>query len=138
MFVAPAVAWEISPPPTTPRGTSRSTPDGLTTLMGRAESNPATRPRARRSSGRHAGELPARDVEHLPVDVVRPRRAEEEHAAGGLLRAARAPQRDQHGGHAAHLVRDPELDLLAADLHDVVGVLGRGQPGLDVAERDRV
>src|ERR1700722_16286441 len=33
MFCAPAVACEISAPPTTPRGTSRSGP-GLTTLMG--------------------------------------------------------------------------------------------------------
>src|SRR2546421_4102637 len=33
MFCAPAVAWETSAPPTTPRGTSRSGP-GLTTLMG--------------------------------------------------------------------------------------------------------
>src|SRR4051794_26581515 len=32
MFEAPAVAWEISAPPTTPRGTSRS-PWGLTTRM---------------------------------------------------------------------------------------------------------
>src|SRR5437763_4024951 len=31
MFCAPAVDWEISAPPTTPRGTSRSGP-GLTTL----------------------------------------------------------------------------------------------------------
>ena len=33
MFVAPVVAWEISDPPTTPRGVSRSSADGLTSLM---------------------------------------------------------------------------------------------------------
>src|SRR5437763_17002597 len=32
MFCAPVVAWEISLPPTTPRGTSRSGP-GLTTFI---------------------------------------------------------------------------------------------------------
>src|SRR5206468_12285937 len=32
MFWAPVVAWEISDPPTTPRGTSRSLP-GLTTFI---------------------------------------------------------------------------------------------------------
>src|SRR5688572_9535009 len=36
MFVAPVVAWEISAPPTTPRGTSRSSALGLTTFMGRS------------------------------------------------------------------------------------------------------
>src|ERR687894_2680750 len=36
MLVAPAVAWEISAPPTTPRGTSRSSALGLTTLMARS------------------------------------------------------------------------------------------------------
>src|SRR5918992_1229771 len=36
MFVAPVVAWEISAPPTTPRGTSRSSSLGLTTFMGRS------------------------------------------------------------------------------------------------------
>src|SRR5688500_15105131 len=36
MLVAPVVAWEISAPPTTPRGTSRSSPLALTTLMGRS------------------------------------------------------------------------------------------------------
>src|SRR5215217_6762902 len=35
---------------------------------------------------RHPRELAAGDVEHLAVHVVRPRRAEEEHAAGRLLR----------------------------------------------------
>src|SRR5215211_6196010 len=34
MFVAPVVAWEISAPPTTPRGTSRSSSLDLTTFMG--------------------------------------------------------------------------------------------------------
>src|SRR6188472_1050832 len=33
MFVAPVVACEISAPPTTPRGTSRSSSLGFTTLM---------------------------------------------------------------------------------------------------------
>src|SRR5919107_3054861 len=36
MFGAPVVAWEISAPPTTPRGTSRSSALGLTTFMGRS------------------------------------------------------------------------------------------------------
>src|SRR5215204_4805739 len=36
MLVAPVVAWEISAPPTTPRGTSRSSSLGLTTLMARS------------------------------------------------------------------------------------------------------
>src|SRR5215203_2872438 len=36
MLVAPVVAWEISAPPTTPRGTSRSSPLALTTLMRRS------------------------------------------------------------------------------------------------------
>src|ERR1700750_2242050 len=107
MRVAPAVACEISAPPTTPRGTSCSSSDGLTTFMaGRL--------------GRHAGELAAGDVQHLAVDEVRPRRAEEEHAAGGLLRRARTPERDHHARHRAHLVRDAELDRLAVDLHRVL------------------
>src|SRR6185312_13557594 len=125
MRVAPAVAWEISAPPTTPRGTSRSSSVRLTTFMDA---------RLRR----HAGELAAGDVQHLAVDEVRPRRAEEEHAAGRLLGGAGAPERDQHRGHAAHLVGDAELDLLAADLHRVVLDLGCGEAGLDPAERDRV
>src|SRR5689334_14221424 len=33
MLCAPVVAWEISAPPTTPLGRSRSTFDGLTTFM---------------------------------------------------------------------------------------------------------
>src|SRR5690242_14863322 len=118
MRVAPAVAWEISAPPTTPRGTSRSSPDGLTTFM-------------TTTLGRHAGELAAGDVEDLPVDEVRPRRAQEEDAARRLLRRAAAPERDQHRLHAAHLVGDAELHLLAAYLHRVRLVLGRGQSGLD-------
>src|SRR4051812_41001737 len=36
MFVAPVVAWEISAPPTTPRGTSRSSALGFTTFMSRS------------------------------------------------------------------------------------------------------
>src|SRR5215211_331767 len=36
MFVAPVVACEISAPPTTPRGTSRSSSLGFTTFMGRS------------------------------------------------------------------------------------------------------
>src|SRR5215208_2672394 len=36
MLVAPVVAWEISAPPTTPRGTSRSSPLAFTTLMRRS------------------------------------------------------------------------------------------------------
>src|SRR5687768_10758262 len=107
MFVAPVVALEISEPPTTPRGVARSSVDGLTSLMSRS----------------HTGELPAGDVEHLAVDEVRPRGAEEEDAAGGLLGRAAAAQRDEHRLHAAHLVGDPELDRLAVDLHPVGVVL---------------
>src|SRR5215208_2802584 len=121
-FVAPVVAWEISDPPATPRGVSRSSAEGLTSLM----------------SGRHTRELAAGDVEHLTVHEVRPRRAEEEDASGGLLRRAGAAERDEHRRHPAHLVRDAELDLLPADLHHVVGVLGGGEPRLDVAEGDGV
>src|SRR3954452_23126422 len=144
MFVAPAVACEISAPPTTPRGTSRSSPC-LTTFnvppsVGRAEPN-AGRARPRGSpaaSRRHAGELATGDVQRLAVDVVAPRRAQEEHAAGRLVRRARAAERDEHRGHAAQLVGDAELDLLAVDLHDVVVDLRGGQARLDVPERDRV
>src|SRR3712207_5653608 len=121
MFEEPAVAWETSLPPTTPRGTSRSSPDDLTSLMGR-------------TLRLHPGELAAGDVEHLAVDVVRPRRAQEEDAARRLLRGARAPERDEHGRHAAQLVRDAELHLLAVDLHLVRGVLGRREARLDEAE----
>src|SRR3712207_573523 len=121
MWLAPAVAWEISDPPTTPRGSSRSGP-GLTTFISEV----------------HPRELPAGHVEDLAVDEVRPRRAEQEDAAGGLLRRAGAAQRDEHRAHAAQLLGDAELHLLAVDLHDVLGVLGRRQARLDEAERDRV
>src|SRR5579862_1517968 len=43
MFCAPVVACEISDPPTTPRGTSRSAP-GLTTFIGRGETRRPTWP----------------------------------------------------------------------------------------------
>src|SRR4051812_40971252 len=89
-------------------------------------------------SGGHPGELATGHVQHLAVHVVGPRRAEEEHAAGGLLGRPRPPERDQHRGHPAQLVRDAELDLLAADLHRVRLFLGGGQTRLDVAERDGV
>src|SRR5215207_2068379 len=121
-LVASVVAWEISDPPTTPRGVSRSSWEGLTSLM----------------SGRHTRELAARDVEHLAVHEVRPGRAEEEDAAGGLLRRARAAERDEHLRHAAQLVGDAELHLLATDLHGVRLLLGRGQARLDEAEGDGV
>src|SRR5688572_11034150 len=114
MFVAPVVDCEISAPPTTPRGTSRSSCDCLTTFMCAGY--------CALSRG-HTGELAAGDVEHLPVNEVRPRRAEEEHAAGGLLRGARPAERDHHRRDAAHLVGDPELDGLAADLDHVRRVL---------------
>src|SRR5215211_9200038 len=122
MFVAPVVPLEISEPPTTPRGVARSSADGLTSLMSRS----------------HTGELAARDVEHLAVDEVRPRGAEEEHAARGLLRRAGAAERDQRRRHPAHPVRDPELHALAVDLDLVRLHLRRGQARLDPAERDRV
>src|ERR687898_2163549 len=113
MFVAPAVACEISWPPTTPRGVSRSSPPACTTFMPR---QPSPNPRGPAPLGGHAGELPAGDVEDLAVDEVRPRRAQEEDASGGLLRRAGAAERDQHRRHPAHLVGDAELDGLAADL----------------------
>src|SRR3954470_14516803 len=108
MFVAPAVACETSEPPRMPRGTSCSAP-GLTSFM-RAPSQGLRRRRRRSGDGqivveplralganrvaqrlrslRHAAELPAGDAEDLAVDVVAPRRAQEEDAAGGLLRHA--------------------------------------------------
>src|SRR3954463_9485212 len=122
-LVAPVVACEISDPPTTPRGVTCSRAEGLTTRI---------------DSGGHAGELAAGDVEDLPVDEVRPRRAEEEDAARGLLRRAGAAERDEHRGHPAHLLRDAQLDALAVDLHLVVLHLGGGESRLDPAERDRV
>src|SRR5689334_3063663 len=120
MLWAPVVAWEISAPPTTPRGTSRSTDEGLTSFMWSSSL------------------LAAGDAEDLAVDEVRPRGAEEEDAAGGLFRGTRTADRDQHRGHRAHLFRDAELDGLAADLHPVGVILGRGQARLDPAEGDRV
>ena len=100
MFVAPVVACEISDPRRPRAACARSSARRLDELH-----------------VRHAGELAAGDVEHLAVDEVRPRRAEEEHAAGRLLGRARAAERDQHRGHPAQLVGDAELDLLAVDLH---------------------
>src|SRR4051812_8265877 len=124
MFDAPVVTCDTSAPPTTPRGTRRSAP-GLTTCMrarllpdpivGNPQIGDSTL-RARMSC-RHARELPAGDVQRLPMDEVRPRRAEEEDAAGRLLGRSRAPERDDVRRHAAHLLRDPELDRTTADLH---------------------
>src|SRR3712207_298627 len=122
MLLAPVVAWEISEPPTTPRGTSRSGP-GLTTFMALEV---------------HPRGLAAGHVEHLAVDVVRPRRAQQEDRAGRLLRRARPAEGDEHRPHAAQLLGDAELHLLAVDLHDVVVGLRGGQPGLDEPEGDRV
>src|SRR5215213_2724467 len=119
MLWAPVVAWEISAPPTTPRGRSRSCSDGLTTLMGATQSRTG-----------HPAEHAARDVQRLAVDVVRPRGAEEDHRAGGLLRRCGPADRDHHRGHPAHLLRDAELDLLAADLHLVLVVLGLREAGV--------
>src|SRR5215212_4561231 len=121
MLLAPVVAWETSEPPTTPRGVSRSGP-GLTTFISEV----------------HARELPAGHVDDLAVDEVRPWRAEQEDRARGLLRRARAAERDEHRAHAAQLLGDAELDLLAVDLHDVLVGLRRGEPRLDEPERDRV
>src|SRR5215213_4360654 len=132
---APVVACEISDPPTTPRGTSRSSPDGLTTFMAAAYARGRS---AASGSGRHAGELAAGDVEHLAVHEVRPRRAQEEHARGRLLGRAGAAEGDDHRGHGAHLLRDAELHLLPVDLHRVVGLLGGGEARLDPAEGDGV
>src|SRR5437588_5400820 len=86
----------------------------------------------------HPAELPAGHVEHLTVHEVRPRGAQEEDAAGRLLRRPGTTQRDQHRAHSPQLLGNPQLDLLAADLHHVGVLLGRGQAGLDEAERDGV
>ena len=59
-------------------------------------------------------------------------------AARRLLGGARAADGDERRRHAAHLLGDAELDLLAADLGHVGVVLGRRQAGLDPAEGDRV
>src|SRR5207302_7459356 len=67
----------------------------------------------------HPAELPAGHVEHLAVHEVRPRGAQEEDAPGRLLRRSRAAQRDQHRAHSPQLLGNPQLDLLAADLHHV-------------------
>src|SRR4051812_40874795 len=75
----------------------------------------------------HARELAAGHVQHLPVHVVRPRRAQEEDAAGCLLRCGRAAERDQHRRHRAHLLRDAELDVLALALDRLRPLLGRRQ-----------
>src|SRR4051794_41120215 len=134
MFTAPVVAWEISAPPTTPRGTSRSSPLGCTTLIAPTLRPPDAGDDLRATpSRRHARELPAGDVEHLAVHEVGPRRAQEEDAARRLLRRARTPERDQHRRHPAQLVGDPQLHRLAPDLHYVGFVLGGRQPRLDVA-----
>src|SRR5215212_3232798 len=127
MLWAPVVAWEISAPPTTPRGRSRSCSDGLTTLMGATQSRTG-----------HSAEHAARDVQRLAVHVVRPRRAEEEDRAGGLLRRRGAADGDHHRRHPAHLLGDAELDLLAADLHRVVVDLGLREARVHEAEGDRV
>src|SRR5215217_6366749 len=122
MLVAPVVALEISDPPTTPRGVARSSAEGLTSFM----------------SGSHTGELPTGDVEDLPVDEVRPRRAEEEDAAGGLLGRAGASERDEQRRHLPKLLGDAELHGLAVDLHRVVRFLCRRQTRVDEAERNGV
>src|SRR5690348_3629750 len=70
----------------------------------------------------HAPELPAGDVQHLAVDVVRQLRREEEDGARRLGGLRRAPERDDHRRHSTLLLRDPELDLLAAAL-DRLGLL---------------
>src|SRR5690242_8983619 len=72
-------------------------------------------------------------VSTLAVDVIRPRRAQQEHAAGGPLRSARAAKRDQHRPKRAHLLGDPELDLLATDVDDVRLVLDLAAGGGVVA-----
>src|SRR5919106_2275491 len=134
MCAAPVVCCETSAPPTTPRGTKWSGP-GLTTCIARKDYSrirlsETRRTETRRSdarvfssrrvqgdpSARHPRELPAGDVQHLAMDEVRPRRAEEEHAAGGLLRRAGPPERDDVRRHPAHLLGDAELHRLAADL----------------------
>src|SRR5689334_1715136 len=102
MLAAPSVvARDTSCPAATPRGSSCAPPGGMTFTR---RAYPGARGRNIGRLRRHPAELAAGDVEHLAVDVVAARRAEEEHAPGGLLGRARAAQRDQHGGHAAQLL----------------------------------
>src|ERR1039458_1106221 len=91
-----------------------------------------------RPSASHPAEHPAGDVDGLALYVVRPRRAQEEHATGRLLGCRGAAERDQHRGHLAQLLGDAELHLLAADLHAVLVVLRLGEAGVDEAEGDGV
>src|ERR1700760_2006683 len=68
MLCAPAVVWEISAPPTTPRGTSRSSP-GLTTFM--AASLPSRRRRDGAAGFRAELDLQRRLSGRLVVDLQR-------------------------------------------------------------------
>src|SRR5215208_5705604 len=92
MFTAPAVACEISAPPTTPRGTSRSSSLGFTTFMGRSlRVEPVVEPLLARAADAVVDRLGARVVlRRLPRQ---PRRA--------ALTAGGAAALDQGVGRAA-------------------------------------
>src|SRR4051794_39762049 len=102
MFTAPVVAWEISAPPTTPLGTSRSSSLGLTTFMARSlRVEPVVEPLLPRAAD--------------PV-VDRPRacvvlRGLPRQARGAALQAGRATALDQRLGRpaAARVRRDEEV-----------------------------
>src|ERR1035437_6880928 len=89
-------------------------------------------------SAAHATEQPAGDVQGLPVDIVGPRRAQEEDASGGLVGAGGSTERDQHGGPLGHLLGDAELDRLPVLLHGVLVDLGLREARVDEAEGDGV
>src|SRR6185312_8614156 len=120
---------EPGPPPLFPSSSPPNTSPAMRAAMTRATVRfPAVR------SARHPAELATGDVERLAVDVVRPRRAEDEDAARGLLRRRAPAERDQHRRHLPHLLGDAELDLLAATLDRLGALLGGGQARLDEAE----
>ena len=107
-FVAPVVAWEISDPPMIPRGVSRSSADGLTSLMSVMPVNCppvmlSTCPWTKFDHGEQRKKTPPAASSGVPG---RP--------SGISIEAI-----------AAHLVGDAELDLLAVDLHLVLVDLGR-------------
>src|SRR5690242_363568 len=102
MFVAPVVACEISAPPTTPRGTSRSSSLGFTTLMAVSlRRKPVVEPLLARAADAVIDLLRPRVVlGGLPRDL-----------GGAALPAGLAAALDQHlrRAAAAPLGRDEEV-----------------------------